>query len=134
VLRPYETAAEFEAAKDEAAERNYSEDSAAEGGDGGNGVEIQAAFGKFDEEVLGVEAMAIAEMSEASGFVEANVFAVRQQHARLQGVGEIGPDHFIEELVAEHGVLQTHCWRVTMTDIRYLEVGALWVLRVGGIT
>src|SRR5271170_7307252 len=68
--------------------------------------------------------MAIPEMSEAASLVEADVFAVRHQDARFQCVGQVGRDHFGENLIAEHGVAQAEDHLDALVDIALHPVGA----------
>src|SRR5579863_7906659 len=91
---------------------------------GGDGIETEAAFGEFDEELLRVEAMAIAEMREAAGFVETDVFAVGHQYASLQSVAEVRSDHFGEKLIAERRVAQTEDHLDALVNIALHPIGA----------
>src|ERR1700685_1444484 len=95
-----------------------------EAGHGRNGIEILAAFGELNEELLHVEAMPIPEVSEAPSSMEPYVFAIRHQHARLQCVGKVGRDHFGENLIAEHGVAQTEDHLDALVDIALHPIGA----------
>jgi hypothetical protein len=67
--------------------------------------------------------MAIPEASEAASFMEADVFAIRQQHARLQGVGKVWRNHFGEKLIAEHGVSQAEDDLDALVDVALHPVG-----------
>src|ERR1700691_3402721 len=89
-----------------------------------DGIEAEATLDEIDQKLLRVKTVSVAQGCQTTIMLHTDVFSRGKQHACLQRIGEIGRDHFGEDLAAESVVPQMKNHFNALVDIPLHPIGA----------